>query len=421
MVATDTPYPLAGQAWLEAPESRRVLTALTARGRPARFVGGCVRDGLLGTDQAGNDLDLATAERPEEVMTLLESAGLGAIPTGLAHGTVTSVLPGWRFEITTLRSDVTCDGRHAVVAFTDDFEADAARRDFTINAMSCDGDGRLFDYFGGRVDLAAGRVRFVGPADQRIAEDALRILRFFRFLAHYGRLPADPEALRACSDAAGAITRLSGERIQTEMMKLLAAADPLPALRLMAEAGVLAQVTIGAHSLDRLSRLLELAPDSSVLLRLGALLRGHPEAAAALSSRWRMSSRDAERLRVLVQTPLPDVRAKPQARRRALHQLGVSRYADLVRLAAAEEERDPRDLLVQALGDASAWTPRSLPLTGHDAMSLGVEAGPTLGALLAQVEDWWIENDFQPDHEACLAYLRGLISHPADDQAPPSP
>ena len=197
-----------------------------AGGRPARFVGGCVRDGLLGLDQAGRDLDLATPEPPEQVIALLEAAGLQAIPTGLAHGTVTAVADARRFEITTLRRDVATDGRHASVAFTDDFEADAARRDFTINAMSCDRDGRLFDYFGGRADLAAGRVRFVGPAAARIAEDYLRILRFFRFLAHYGRLPADAEALPACAAAAPAIARLSGERVQAEMRKLLAATDP---------------------------------------------------------------------------------------------------------------------------------------------------------------------------------------------------
>src|ERR671918_1688541 len=222
--------PLAGQAWLCAPASRTVLAALEANGCPARFVGGCVRDGLLGLPDTEREIDLATPELPEQVIRLLEAAGLPAIETGRAHGTVTTLADGRRFEITTLRRDVACDGRHAEVAFTDDFRIDAARRDFTINAMSCDGEGRLFDYFGGRPDLSAGRVRFVGPAAQRIAEDFLRILRFFRFLAHYGRLPADAEALQACADAAPQIAKLSGERVQAEMRKLLAAKDPLPAL-----------------------------------------------------------------------------------------------------------------------------------------------------------------------------------------------
>src|SRR5690606_6891995 len=189
--------PLAGQPWLRAASSRRVLAALEADGRPARFVGGCVRDGLLGRAVEG-ELDLATPERPQQVIRLLERAGLPAIPTGLAHGTVSTIADGRHFEITTLRRDVATDGRHAEVEFTDDFAADAARRDFTINAMSCDRAGRLFDYFGGRADLAAGRVRFVGDPAARIAEDYLRILRFFRFFAHYGRPPADPAALAAC-------------------------------------------------------------------------------------------------------------------------------------------------------------------------------------------------------------------------------
>jgi poly(A) polymerase len=182
-------HPLAAQAWLRAPASRQVLAALGANGHAARFVGGCVRDGLLGLPDIGRELDVATPERPDQVIRLLEQAGLPAIPTGLGHGTVTTIADDRRFEITTLRRDVACDGRHAEVEFTDDFALDAARRDFTINAMSCDGAGRLYDYFGGRADLAAGRVRFVGDAAARIAEDYLRILRFFRFFAWYGRPP----------------------------------------------------------------------------------------------------------------------------------------------------------------------------------------------------------------------------------------
>jgi poly(A) polymerase len=193
--------PLAGQSWLRARSSRRVLAALEADGQEARFVGGCVRDGLLGRS-VEDYIDLATPERPEQVIGLLERAGLPVIPTGLAHGTITTLADGRHFEITTLRRDVACDGRHAEVAFTDDFAADAARRDLTINAMSCDRAGRLYDYFGGRDDLAAGRVRFVGDAGARIAEDYLRILRFFRFFAHYGRPPAEAAALAACGAAA---------------------------------------------------------------------------------------------------------------------------------------------------------------------------------------------------------------------------
>ena len=277
--------PLAAQAWLRAPASRRVLAALGADGHAARFVGGCVRDGLLGLPDVGRELDVATPERPDQVIRLLERAGLPAIPTGLAHGTVTTIADGRRFEITTLRRDVACDGRHAEVEFTDDFALDAARRDFTINAMSCDDAGRLYDYFGGRADLTAGRVRFVGDAAARIAEDYLRILRFFRFFAYYGRPPADAEALAACRAAAPELRRLSGERIQAEMVRLLEAADPVPALRLMVETGVLGEVIPGPVALERLARLIELAPDSDPLVRLAALLRP-PPADPAAAQRW---------------------------------------------------------------------------------------------------------------------------------------
>jgi poly(A) polymerase len=416
-----TSRPLAGQPWLVAPPSRRVLKALTAGGRPARFVGGCVRDGLLGLEPAGPDLDLATPEPPERVMELLQAAGFKTIPTGLAHGTVTAVTDAQRFEITTLRRDVATDGRHASVAFTDDFEADAARRDFTINAMSCDREGRLFDYFGGRADLAAGRVRFVGPASARIAEDYLRILRFFRFLAHYGRPPADAEALQACADAAPEIAQLSGERVQAEMRKLLAAKDPLPALDLMRGSGVLTHVVPGAPAADRLARLLALAPQADWLLRLAALLRGQ-DAVQQMAWRWRLSSRDATRLLALTQDPLPPLRATPAARRQALHRLGVERYADLVRLAAAaDRSEDAGAALAEALAESARWQPRTLPITGHDVIGLGVPAGPAVGEVLAKVEDWWIAQDFAPDHAACLAQARSLLRDRGHAETPPSP
>jgi poly(A) polymerase len=419
-MASGRARPLAGQAWLIAPDSRRVLQALMANGKPARFVGGCVRDGLLDLEQAGRDLDLATAEPPEQARALLEAAGFRVIPTGLAHGTVTAVTDARRFEVTTLRRDVATDGRHASVAFTDDFQADAARRDFTINAMSCDRDGRLFDYFGGRADLAAGRVRFVGPPAQRIAEDFLRILRFFRFFAHYGRPPADAEALRACAAAAAETARLSGERVQVEMRKLLEAKDPLPALRLMAETGVLTQLLPGTPAEDRLARLLALAPQADWLLRLAALLRGQALAAIEqVAARWRLSSRDAERLAALTQDPLPAFRATPATRRRALHRMGAERYADLVRLAAAEQRTgDAGAALAEALAEAARWQPKSLPITGHDVMALGVPAGPAVGEVLARVEDWWVDADFAPDRAACLAKARALLGDPGPTDTP---
>jgi poly(A) polymerase len=420
--------PLAAQAWLRAPASREVLAALGAGGRPARFVGGCVRDGLLGLPDGDRELDVATPEHPDQVVRLLGIAGLPAIPTGLAHGTVTTIAAGRRFEITTLRRDVACDGRHAEVEFTDDFALDAARRDFTINAMSCDEAGRLYDYFGGRADLAAGRVRFVGAAAARIAEDYLRILRFFRFFAYYGRPPADAEALAACAAAAPELPRLSGERIQAEMVRLLAAKDPVPALRLMIETGVLGEVIPGPVALARLARLIDLVPpvpmnERAALVRLAALLRpppADPTAAATVIDRWRMSNRDAERLLALTADPLPDLWAAPTERARDLHRLGAERYVDLIRIVAAdighfdaapaEVGRNPAAVLADAVAAADAWQPKRLPVGGNDILALGVPPGPRVGALLAALEAWWIAHDFAPDQAACLAEARRLLA-----------
>jgi poly(A) polymerase len=413
--------PLAAQAWLRAPASRKVVAALEADGRPARFVGGCVRDGLLGLPDAGRELDIATPERPQEVIRLLERAGLPAIPTGLAHGTVTTIADGRPFEITTLRRDVACDGRHAEVEFTDDFALDAARRDFTINAMSCDRAGRLYDYFGGRADLAARRIRFVGDPAARISEDYLRILRFFRFFAHYGRPPADPEALAACRAAGPELRRLSGERIQAEMVRLLEAEAPLTALRLMAETGVLGEVLSGPAALERLARLLEVAPESAPLVRLAALLRpppANPAAAEQVSKRWRMANRDATRLLALTRDQLPDLHASPAERARDLHRLGAERYADLVRIAAAEAPDDPRVALAEALAAAAAWRPKRLPVGGDDILALGVPAGPRVGAILATLEAWWVARGFAPDRAACLAELGRLVALGESEDTP---
>lgn len=233
---TFAPPRLDPQPWMTAPETRAVMAALSSPGREPRFVGGCVRNALLGCPV--KDVDIATPEPPERVMALLQQAGIKALPTGLKHGTVTAVCHHHPFEITTLRVDVQTDGRHAQVAFTDCWRSDAARRDLTMNALSCDSEGWVYDYFGGYDDLRARRVRFVGDAEKRIEEDGLRLLRFFRFLAHYGH-HGDLTALRACIRRLDMLARLSIERVSTELLRLLEAPDPLPSLILMAACGVL--------------------------------------------------------------------------------------------------------------------------------------------------------------------------------------
>jgi poly(A) polymerase len=409
----DGARPLAGVRWLGAPESRRVLAALTAGGRPARFVGGCVRDALLDPSGDPADLDLATPETPERVTALCGAAGLKVVPTGIGHGTVTVLVGARHFEVTTLRRDVATDGRHAEVAFTDDFVEDAARRDFTINAMSCDGEGRLFDPFGGREDLSAGRVRFVGDARARIVEDYLRVLRFFRFFARFGRPPADAAALRACRELAAGIDRLSGERVRAELLKLLEAPGAVAALGLMAATGVLARVLPGAvpPTFGFLARL-----PADGLLRLAALLRaaGRADAApAAVAERLRLSNREVLRLEALAALPLPDPAAPARAHRRAFHRLGVGLHLDLLRLAVALDGRDPGGLAeVERL--AGAWDDPALPVSGADLLARGVPQGPGLGALLARLRDWWEAEDFAPDRAACLRRLDELLEAPPD-------
>jgi poly(A) polymerase len=251
-----------------------VLAALGADGAVVRFVGGCVRDTLLA--RPIGDIDIATPDPPDTVLTLLEAAAIKAVPTGIAHGTITAVVPPRHFEITTLRRDVETFGRHARVAFTDDWAADAARRDFTMNALFLDAAGRVFDPVGGLADLRAGRVRFVGDAAARIREDVLRLLRFYRFHAHYGRGAPDAAARRACRELSALLPGLSGERVATELFKLLAAPDPVPTIDLMAEDGVLAVLLPEARRRDRLAGLVVLEDAADPLRRLAALLVADP-------------------------------------------------------------------------------------------------------------------------------------------------
>ncbi|MGI9492560.1 MAG: CCA tRNA nucleotidyltransferase [Geminicoccaceae bacterium] len=393
--------------WLRSKASRRLLTALSAEDHPVRFVGGCVRDGLLGDLTPKGDLDLATPARPDQIIALLEKAGIKVIPTGLAHGTVTAVCSGQTFEITTLREDIACDGRHAEVRFTDDFAADAARRDFTINAMSVDCQGQLFDYFGGREDLADGRVRFVGDAQQRVREDYLRILRFFRFFASYGRPPTDQQALEACRHGAHGIKTLSGERIRVEMLKLLSAKDPDPALDLMIETGVAVEILPVSPKLDLLRRLSSFAPDADPLLRLAALLRSAASEARTvetLSDRWRLSNAERERLSRLVLEPSVRVSFTPRRARRDLYRLGSALYLDLFHLSAAATDFKAEDL-ENAKAIVASWRSPVLPIRGQDLIDRQMRPGPDLGKLLSELEAWWLDQDMQPDREACLSEL----------------
>ncbi len=407
----DPQRPLARARWLQAAESRAVLAALEAEGAEARFVGGCVRDTLLDPDLDPQDLDLATPEPPERVLERLGALGFKVIPTGIAHGTVTVIAGGRHFEVTTLRRDVACFGRHATVEFAADFREDAARRDFTINAMSCDREGHLFDYFGGREDLLAGRVRFVGEPRQRIREDYLRILRFFRFFARFGRPPADAAALEACAAEAAGLERLSGERIRGELERLFPARGAVDALRAMEATRVRRHVLPVAPDLDRLARLAEIAPFTDWLVRLAAALRGRidREGVLALARRLRLANRERDRLVALVDLEAPDPRAGRGEQERAIWRLGFSTWCDLMAIAAAERGLDGQKLAAR-IGELAGFRPPPFPIGGEDVLARGVPRGPRVGRLLEAVRSWWAAQGFRPDRAACLARLDALLA-----------
>ncbi len=395
---------------MKAPQTTAVLDALCADGGVARFVGGCVRDVFLG--RAVKDIDIATAEPPETVIALLEAAGLRAIPTGIDHGTITAISGGKPFEITTLRHDVETFGRHARVAFTDDWEADAARRDFTINALFCDFDGTIYDPVGGLGDLRAGRVRFVGVPAERIEEDILRLLRFFRFYAHYGVPPPDRDALEACRALAPRLDSLSAERVWSELRRLLQAPDPAGVFELMAQWDVLDHVLPEAVDRRRLAALSAIERDNDMppnpVRRLAAMLKSAAGGADDLARRLRLSNEEAGRLARLVAPCMEiDPAMDGKSRRRALYRLGGETFADIALLgwaAAADGSEDWRALW----RDAVEWTPVELPIAGRDVLKLGVPRGRDVGRLLASVESWWMEGDFRSGRAACLKRLGEL-------------
>ena len=407
---------IAPPQWLAEPATQALLEALAAAGIEARFVGGAVRDALLGPAAPGAavlgsgaraDIDVATPAPPERVIEILEKRGIRVVPTGLAHGTVTAVIPPRHFEITTLRRDVETDGRHARVAFDADWAADAARRDFTINAIFLAPDGTIYDPMGGVADLRARRVRFVGDPATRIAEDVLRLLRYYRFEARFGTGDGDAASRAACRAAAHLLPQLSAERVAQELTRLLETADPSRALEMMAEDGVLAVLLPEAGRLDRLRRLIAIEPQSDPLRRLAALIEVDGAAAAVLAERLRFPNAWRERLRGLARPWRFDPQADLAAQRRALYRLGAERFGDLALLAAADRPAGI-EWLASLLALAGDWTPPTFPLSGYDVTALGVPPGPRVGALLGAVERWWEEGDFAADRGACLAYLGEL-------------
>lgn len=379
-----------------------IFSAIKRVGGRAYFVGGAVRDWLLGRDVG--DIDLATSLVPDALIDALEAADIRALPTGLDHGTVTAVIEGRAYEITTLRRDVTTDGRHAVVAFTTSIREDAERRDLTMNALYADPSGAVFDPIGGLPDLDAGRVRFIGTASDRIREDCLRILRFFRFLAHYGQVLPDPGDLSACAALAFGINRLSGERVAAETKRLLAAPDPVPTLRLMAVHGVLDHVLPSAsRHVEDLARVLTIEPRTSSATRLGALIRD-PGAAAALAERLKLSNAETTRL-IAAQRVAQDPPAIPGPAINLIRRLGRDPVLDGALIARARGRGDMAALIELV----RAWDDRPFPINGGDLIARGFLPGPELGAILRVVEAWWEQGGAKADRAACLAELDRVL------------
>ena len=384
--------------FLSDPGLRRVMDALTGDGHQALIVGGAVRNALMGV--AVSDTDIATSARPDRVIHLAEAAGLRAVPTGIAHGTITVVADGKGYEVTTFRRDVETDGRRAVVAFSDDIAEDAQRRDFTMNALYCDADGRVLDPVGGLPDLAARRLRFVGDAHARIAEDFLRILRFFRFHAWYGAPgQADPDALAACRDGVAGLTRISHERIGAEMRKLLSAPDPSEALALMAQGGALAAALPGADARN-MPALVEAEHDfghgalPKWPRRLALLNATDPANALRLS---RDEARMQQQLQQAIAMPAPE----------AAYRMGraIAAQATLIRAARGDA---PLFGWCHAIAQAAE---AKFPLAAQDLM--GQVQGPALGDALRRAEDAFIASGFALSRDD----LRQLaLEHPAKDQ-----
>lgn len=386
---------LGPEAWLTEPALQRLFAVLAAAGGEGRVAGGAVRNALLG--EKVTEVDVATTLSPEQVTEACSAAGMGVHPTGIDHGTVTVVVDRHPFEVTTLRHDVETDGRRAKVKFTDDWQADAQRRDFTMNALFCDARGTIYDFVNGLPDIEDRRVIFVGDPAQRIAEDYLRILRFFRFHARYGHGAPDAAGLAACTRLKAGLDGLSAERIRQEMFKLMAAPGAVSTLRLMADKGILLHLLPYAEEWRVLERL---PPDP--LLRLSVLARDP----LAMPERWRLSNHEARRLEDIASLMPPTPALRPKEQRAVLYQQGADAWRDLVHIAWARsdaplDDAGWRDLL--ELPDR--WPIPRLPVAGRDLLAAGMSPGPEIGVMLTRLEDWWVASDFQPTRDELLKRL----------------
>ena len=410
---SEPPALLKDAAWLREGALARLLDVLGRDGEEARVVGGAVRNALLG--EPIREFDIATTAVPQEVIRRATAAGFRPVPTGIEHGTITVVIGSRPFEVTTLREDVETFGRHASVRFGRDWRADAQRRDFTMNALSAGADGVVFDYVGGLADLNARRVRFIGDANKRIAEDYLRILRFFRFHAAYGHGLPDAAGLAACIAARAGLGQLSRERVRMELLKLLLARHATPALAAMAESGLLVPVLGGVPDLAGFQNMAKVETAAGVqadpVQRLGALGARIAEDAERLWQRLRLSNVEHERLASMAESWWRISPADEKGARALLYRLGPERFVDRVLLAWARSPATAHDPAWRALATLPEhWTAPVFPLKAADFIKRGVPQGPALGAALHEAEAAWIAADFPADPEAIAAIAAAAVA-----------
>jgi tRNA nucleotidyltransferase/poly(A) polymerase len=408
MSAASTARLDAGKApWLEQGALPRLFDVLDTAGEETRVIGGAVRNALLGVPVG--EIDLATTATPDEVVRRAKQAGFHPVPTGIEHGTVTVVIDGRPFEVTTLREDVETFGRHAKVKFGRDWQRDAERRDFTMNALSLRRDGTVVDFVGGLRDIEARKVRFIGDAETRIREDYLRILRFFRFQAAYGEGPIDREGFSACIRARDGLAMLSRERIRAELMKLIVARHAVPVLAVMGEAGILGTVLGGVPLLASYSNLAKAESAAGLpkdaVRHLGALGVFVVEDAERLRERLRLANAEYERLRAMGDRwwRISPESGEPAAKA-LLYRMGAERFRDRVLVALARSQaRDDNRAWLGLVSLPDRWTPPEFPLKARDFTERGVAKGPALGAALARAEEAWIAAGFPSDAKEIAA------------------
>ena len=401
---------LTGAGWLTQAPAQRIFAALAAGDHETRIIGGAVRNALMGV--AVSEIDFATTATPDEVAALAAAAGLKTVPTGIDHGTLTVVVEGRGYEVTTLREDIETDGRHAVVRFGRDWTADAMRRDFTVNALSVAADGTVHDPIGGYADILARRIRFIGDADQRIAEDRLRILRFLRFNAEYGAGAVDAAGLAAAIRGRDGLRALSGERIGNELRRLIVAPRAVEMVTIMQDSGILGVVLAGVGYIGQFARFVrfetEVGAAPQVAPRLAALAARIVEDVERITHRLRLTNAERDRMLAALAAekalhPLPG----PRGARAGLYRLGAAAWRDGLGLAFATGAGGLEDAVWKTLHDLpDNWPVPRFPLSGRDIVGRMMPSGPAIGAVLRSVEAWWIAQDFAPDEAQLRARLQ---------------